>query len=145
MDLFELDYGDLIRPDFQIRHGLGWAQCTNYTSEILIVYGPKHHHEGSIFDTSPYILRPGTTTPGGWDCKGFLLPCDRSLRLWRRRREGPRAVKFWNYRRFWVKSLDRETYEAPWHNGLFEPSQINWAIPNFTYAQIADRTSRALR
>lgn len=30
------------------------------------------------------------------------------------------------------KSLDADTYRCPWNNGIFEPSQINWAIPNFS-------------
>lgn len=42
MRLFELDYGDLIRPPFRILCGRGGGQCTNQTQEHLIVYGPKH-------------------------------------------------------------------------------------------------------
>jgi hypothetical protein len=139
MQLFNLDYGDLVRPDFRILPDWGWAQCTNHTSELLVVYGPKHRDEQSIFDTSPYVLPPGGTTPDRWDCKGFLLPSDRILRSWRRHRRGPVAIKFWNYRRFWVRNLDAKTYVGPWNNGVFEPSQINWAIPNFTYDQIRGR------
>jgi hypothetical protein len=139
MKLFNLDYGDLIRPAFRIVTSRGWAQCTNRTAEILIVYGPKHRDERSIFDTSPYVLMPGKTTPDRWDCKGYLLPSDRIVRFWGRRRRGPLAIKFWNRRRFWVRNLNAETYENPWHNGVFEPSQINWAIPNFSYRQIEAR------
>jgi len=139
MKLFNLDYGDLIRPTFRIVTGKGWAQCTNQTNEFLVVYGPKHGGEQSIFDTSPYVLPPGATTPDRWDCKGYLLPSDRLVRSRWRRRRGPLAIKFWNGRRFWVRSLKADTYENPWHNGAFEPSQIKWAIPNFTYDQIKGR------
>ena len=139
MLLFKLDYGDLLRPPFRILRGRGWGQCTNQTQEHLIVYGPKHEREPSIFDTSPYVLPPGVTTPDEWDCEGFLVPSDRMLQCWRSRRQGPLAVKFWNFRRFWVKSLDAGTYRCSWNNGVFEPSQINWAIPNFLYRDIMAR------
>jgi len=139
MLLFDLDYGDLIRPPFRILRGRGWGQCMNQTGEYLIVYGPKHENERSIFDTSPYVLPPDATTPDAWDCEGFMLPSDRTLRRWRNRRRGPLAVKFWNFRHFSVKSLDAKTYFCPWDNGVYEPSQINWAIPNFSYHDILDR------
>ncbi len=139
MVLFELNYGDLIRPDFQILPSRGWGQCTNSTDEHLIVYGPKHPIERSIFDTSPYVLPPGATTPDLWDCDGFLVPADRLIRRWRRIRRGPLAVKFWNFRRFSVWCIDATTYGCSWDNGTFEPSQINWAIPNFSYNEILSR------
>jgi hypothetical protein len=145
MKLLRLDYGDLIRPAFRILPDSGWAQCTNNTEGILMVYGPKHRDEYSVFDTSPYILPPGATTPTNWDCKGFLVPSDRSLRCWWRRRQGPLAIKFWNFRRFWVRNVDAETYESSINNGVFEPSQINWAIPNLAYNQIQDRVGSELR
>ncbi|MGA2185639.1 MAG: hypothetical protein ABSH47_21685 [Bryobacteraceae bacterium] len=139
MLLFDLDYGDLIRPPFRILRGRGWGQCTNQTEEYLIVYGPKHDREGSIFDTSPYVLPPGTTTPDRWDCEGFLVPSDRIVQRWRGRRYGPLAIKFWNFRHFCVRGLGADTYCCPWNNGVFEPSQINWAIPNFSYQDIVSR------
>lgn len=104
------------------------------------MYGPKHSAERSIFDTSPYVLPPDATTPDGWDCDGFLVPSDRLIRRrWRRSRRGPLAVKFWNYRRFSVWSTEAQTYGCSWDNGIFLPSQINWAIPNFSYQDIARR------
>lgn len=140
MDLFPLNYGDLIRPPYRILPNRGWGQCTNHTTEYLVVYGPKDKTENSIFDTSPYILPPGRTTPDHWDCDGFLLPSDRVLqRRWRNSKQGPFAVKFWNLRRFWVAAVDDHTYECPWDNGIFEASQINWAIPNLSYQQILVR------
>jgi hypothetical protein len=141
MVLFELDYGDLIRPDFRILPSKGWGQCTNNTGELLIVYGQKHPCEYSIFDNSPYILAPGTTTPDHWDCDGFFLPSDRKLRLPRGTRTGPLAIKFWNFRHFPVLSANPETYKCSWANGIYAPSQINWAIPNFSYATILNRAS----
>ena len=139
MLLFELDYGDLFRPPFRILCGRGWGQCTNQTEEHLIVYGPKHDRERSIFDTSPYVLPPGATTPDSWDCEGFLLPSDRMLQRWWGHRRGPLAIKFWNYRHFWVKGVGAGAYRCPWDNGVFEPSQINWAIPDFSYQEILGR------
>jgi hypothetical protein len=139
MRLFDLDYGDLIRPPFRILRGRAWGQCTNQTGENLVVYGPKHEQERSIFDTSPYLLPPGATTPDFWDCEGFLLPSDRMLQGWRRSRRGPLAIKFWNFRHFWVKNIDFGAYRCPWNNGVFESSQINWAIPNFSYQDIQGR------
>lgn len=139
MALLALDYGDLIRPPFRILSSRGWGQCTNNTKDLLIVYGPKHQHDHSIFDTSPYILEPGSTTPYKWDCDGFFLPNDRNLRFWRSERAGPLAIKFWNFRRFAVSSTNLETYQCFWPNGVFAPSQINWAIPNFSYEDIVGR------
>jgi hypothetical protein len=136
---FPLDYGELIRPVFKIVPDSGWAQGTNETDDILIVYGPKHPDETSIFDTTPYVLPPGATTPDRWDCKGFYVPADRRLFCWRRFNAGPLAVKFWNYRRFRVRAQDTYTYAGSWHNGAFQPSQINWAIPNLTYHDIRER------
>lgn len=143
MILLDLDYGDLLRPPFRILPGRGWGQCTNDTREILIVYGPKHKAERSIFDTSPYILDSGSTTPDRWDCDGFFLPADRTIWLRRRRRSGPLAIKFWNRRRFSVSNFDSTTYRCSWPNGVFEPSQINWAIPNFSHEDIVKRVDRS--
>lgn len=49
MQLFDLDYGDLIRPPFRILRGRAWGQCTNQTEEHLVVYGPKNERERSNF------------------------------------------------------------------------------------------------
>src|SRR5579862_9322830 len=117
MILFRLDYGDLLRPEFRILPSRGWGQCTNLTREFLIVYGPKHPEERSIFDTSPFILPPGATTPDHWDCDGFFLPADRTLLQWRRSVRGPRAIKFWNFRRFVVRDADDSAYRCSWING----------------------------
>lgn len=139
MIVFDLDYGELIRPPFQILSGRGWGQCINATNEYLIVYGSKHERERSIFDTSPYVLPPGNTTPDRWDCEGFFVPSDRKLRQWRKARNGPLAVKFWNFRRFRVELAAAGAYRCPWDNGVFQPSQINWAIPNLSYPEILSR------
>ena len=72
MVLFPINYGDLIRPPFRILPSRGWGQCTNTTRELLVVYGPKHQCERSVFDTSSYVLPPGRTTPDNWDCDGIL-------------------------------------------------------------------------
>ena len=139
MTLFKLDYGDLLRPTYRILPSRGWGQCTNLTSEFLIIYGPKNEYEQSIFDTSPYALPPGRTTPDRWDCDGFFLPSDRVIQRWGGSKNGPLAIKFWNHRRFSVRNGADKTYRASWDNGIFLPSQINWAIPNFTYRDILGR------
>ncbi len=139
MALFPLDYGDLLRPPYTILSSRGWGQCTNLTDEYLVVYGPKHVEERSIFDTSPYLLPPGRTTPDGWDCDGFFVPSDRAVPRWRGERRGPLALKFWNRRRFSVWKAGEGGYRCSWANGVFEPSQINWAIPNLSYGDIASR------
>ena len=118
-------------------------QCTNETDEYLVVYGPKHRDEPSIFDTSPYVLPPSKTTPDAWDCEGFLVPSDRLLRRREKLKSGPLAVKFWDFRRFWVKKVANDTYRCSWDNGVFEPSQINWAIPNFPYQTILGRVRQS--
>jgi hypothetical protein len=138
MLLFDLDYGEMLRPPFRILPSRGWGQCTNETDELLLVYGPKHVSDGSVFDNSPYILLPGKTTPERWDCDGFFVPSDRMFRRWRRNQTGPVAVKFWNFRRFTVRRASN-TYICSWHNGVFEPSQINWAIPNLSLVEIHRR------
>lgn len=143
MEMLALDYGDLLRPEFEILTGRGWGQCTNATGEYLIVYGPKHRTDRSIFDTSPYVLPAGATTPDCWDCDGLFLPNDRALRTWRRTRHGPLAVKFWDFRRFLARREAAATYSCSWNNGVFEPSQINWAIPNLSYSQILLRIADA--
>jgi len=49
------------------------------------------------------------------------------------------AVKFWDFRRFWVKGLNADTYASSWNNGLFEPGQVNWPIPRMQYGEIGAR------
>lgn len=140
MQLLNLDYGDLLRPEFMILPSRGWGQCTNLLGEYLIVYGPKHPEETSIFDTSPYVLPPGLTTPEHWDCDGFFLPADRLVQSrWRRLRRGPLAIKFRDYRKVSVSAGEDGVYRCPWADGIYEPSQINWAIPNLDYAVISAR------
>jgi hypothetical protein len=67
------------------------------------------------------------------------VPSDRLLRRWGRLKRGPLAVKFWNFRRFRVRKASSNIYRSSWDNGIFEPSQINWAIPNFPYQTILGR------
>jgi hypothetical protein len=143
MAVLDLDYGDLVRPDYRILNGRGWGQCTNSTGEILIVYGPKHTSDMSVCDTTPYVLPSGATTPDNWDCDGFLLPSDRLIRLWRGTRGGPLAIKFRDFRGFTVRRIGPAIYQAPWNNGVFEPSQINWAIPNLSYDLICRRLEKS--
>jgi hypothetical protein len=138
MQVFKLNYGDLIRPPYRILGSRGWGQGTNLTEEFLVVYGPKHQNDPSICDTTPYVLAPRAVTPDDWDCDGFFLPADRILRIHRKSLHGPRAIKFWNFRRFSV-SADGTGYRCSRPNGTFEPSKINWAIPNFTYAEVLQR------
>ena len=141
MELFVLDYGEMLRPPFRILPDRGWGQCTNETGEILLVYGPKHPQDRSIFDNSPYVLPPGDTTPERWDCDGFFVPSDRTLKRRGRLQSGQLAVKFWNFRHFTVR-CEAHTYACSWHNGVLEPSQINWAIPNISFVELHRRLRR---
>ena len=136
MALFRIDYGDLLRPPYRILPSRDWGQCANLTDEYIVVYGPKHIEERSIFDTSPYVLPPGRKTPDGWDCDGFFVPSDRWRNRWHGARRGPLAVKFWNSRRFSVWKVGESAYRCSWAHGVFEPSQVNWAIPNFAYSDV---------
>jgi hypothetical protein len=102
------------------------------------VYGPKHVNDRSIFDNSPYVLPPGSTTPDRRDCDGFFVPSDRTFARWLRSQAGPLAVKFWDYRRFTVRRAG-DAYSARWHDGVLQPSQVNWAIPNLSLAEIDGR------
>src|SRR5258708_32608155 len=80
MVIFELDYGDLMRPDFEIVYqAAAWA-AHERTGEYLIGYGPRHQKERSIFDTPPYVLPPAATTQDRWDFDGFLVSSDRLIR-----------------------------------------------------------------
>ena len=145
MVLLQLDYGDLTRPSFTLRRERWWSQATNHTPEILIVYGPKHETDRSVFDTSPYVLKPGCTTPDAWDCKGFFVPADRRIQPpWGRSRPGPVAAKYWDFRSFSVQLHGETTYACPWTNGIYQPSQINWALPNLLYDEIVVRVRAAL-
>lgn len=139
MKLFPIDYGELLRPDFRIVESRGWGQCSNETDELLVVYGPKHPRERSIFDNSPYVLPPHSTTPDRWDCDGFFVPVDLAIRSRWRAISGPLAVKFWDYRRFSVRWHAAGGYASSWHNGIRLPSQINWAIPNLRQEEIRAR------
>ena len=132
-ELFEIKYGDLIRPEYRILPSRGWGQCTNRTTEYLIVYGPKHEAERSIFDTSPYVLPPGATTPNFWDCDGFLLPRDRAIRRWRGLRRGPLALKFWNHRHFSVWGVDAETYHCSWTTASLSRARSTGRSPTFRF------------
>lgn len=61
MILFDLDYGELLRPPFEILRDRGRGQRTNASGKPLLVYGPKHERDQSIFDTSLYVLNPRLT------------------------------------------------------------------------------------
>ena len=44
-----------------------------------------------------------------------------------------------------VSQVNEIAYRCSWSNGVFEPSQINWAIPDFSYQQILERIERRTR
>jgi len=145
MILFPINYGELLRAEFTRLTSRTWGQCTNATDELLIVYGPKHERENSIFDTSPYLLEPGNTTPAHWDCDGFFVPANRAVLRRRQAQKGPLAIKFWDFRHFRVRKHGHSVYQSGWDNGSFEPSQINWAIPVLSYEEILKRAESLTR
>jgi hypothetical protein len=145
MILVEFDYGDFLRAKFTINPEWGWGQGLNATSEMLIVYGPKHPKDRSIFDTSPYFLPPDCQTPRGWDCNGFFVPSDRLAVQKRSTITGPLAIKYWDFRKFTVTVAGSNGYLCPYNNGAFPPSAINWPIPNVPYAALVRRYERQCR
>jgi hypothetical protein len=144
MLLVEFDYGDFLRAEFIINPERSWSQCTNATKELLIVYGPKHEKDRSIFDVSPYFLLPGFTTPRKWDCNGFFVPADRSAVQRFSTRAGPLAIKYWDFRRFTVSMVSTGGYRCLYNNGAFPPAGINWPIPNLPYSALNRLYQRSL-
>lgn len=136
MTLVEFDYGDFLRAEFTINPEWGWSQGSNAMEELLVVYGPKHLEDRSIFDTSPYFLPPGCQTPRDWDCNGFFVPSDRLAVQRLSTLSGPLAIKYWDFRRFTVTMAGPNGYRCSYNNGALPPSAVNWPIPNLHYAAL---------
>jgi hypothetical protein len=136
MILVDFDYGDFLRAEFTVNPERGWGQGANATDEVLIVYGPKHPKDRSVFDTSPYFLPPGCETPRYWDCNGFFVPSERFAVQKLSTLAGPLAIKYWDFRHFTVTMAGANGYRCPYNNGSFPPSAVNWPIPNLPYATL---------
>lgn len=109
------------------RAGFGWGQCTNFTDEILLVYGPQI--PGSIYDNSLYCLPPGWTTPNDWDCDGFFIPDDRIANQAFSKLYGPLAIKYIDGIHFAVTKSAPNEYRCFGNQGAFRPGEVNWQIP----------------
>jgi hypothetical protein len=121
------------------------GQCTNNTGEAILVYGPKHPSDTSRFETSLYRLRPGITTPNGWDCDGFFVPNDRIASQAATNVQGPCAIKYFSVFS-WTVTKNGNNYNCPLNQGLFKPSEVCcpsnyptcvcWRIPNLPQSSI---------
>jgi len=139
MKLMELDHGDFGPVAPEVMGGPRWGQCINLTDEILIVYGPNSPKDPSHYGNSMYFLPPGCTTPDNWDCDGFYVPNDRVAKQRFSKKQGPLAIKFWDLRHFTVAKSAPDEYKCYDNNGAFKQGEINWAVPNLSYAEVVRR------
>jgi hypothetical protein len=109
------------------RAGLGWGQCTNYTGETLLVYGPKS--PGSVYDDTIYCLPSGYNTPDNWDCDGFFVPADRIADQFFSKLQGPLAIKYYDFMHFVITSNAAGEYQCGGNVGAYRAGEINWQIP----------------
>jgi hypothetical protein len=114
----------------------GWAQCRNATGEPLFVYGARDDDDPSTFDTSLYVLPAASATPDRWDCKGILIPKDKRGRQLLNTIDGPAALKYLDFRRFTITLKNAGTYRCALNNGVFRAGDINWPVPQISYADL---------
>lgn len=114
-----------------------WLYCRvhNQTNEPLFIYGPRHPSDETTLPTSLFVLPTGVRTPGGWDCKGILIPSDRAVLqaedlIW-----GPVALKYRDMRRISVQLVGTH-YHCARSNGIREVGGIDFAVPEMSYEQV---------
>lgn len=114
-----------------------WLYCRvhNSTEHPLFVYGPRHESEQTTLPTSLFILPAGSSTPKRWDCKGFLVPSDRTAIQGSSAIRGPVALKYCDMRRITVTEGGNH-YRCPPSNGIMPPGQIDFAIPLIPYQDL---------
>ncbi|AQR95229.1 hypothetical protein [Clostridium saccharoperbutylacetonicum] len=110
------------------------AIITNSTSETLVVFGPIRETEGGNYENSWYVLHPGKTTPGNWQCDGIYVPKDREFKQMNGQiTQGPIAIKYGSLIPVTITQAGKQYSEKDHHNeGIFHSTEINWDIPNFT-------------
>jgi hypothetical protein len=107
----------------------------NCTSEPLFIYGPRHPSDVSALPTSLFLLPPGQETPKLWDCKGLLIPSDRSVLNGGTFIVGPVALKYRDMRRIHVR-MDNGVYRCPRSNGLLPIEHVEFVAPTFSHAAL---------
>jgi hypothetical protein len=137
------------------------GKCTNSTKETITVYGGKHPNQPAPYSESRFVLKPGASTPDGWDCDGFFVPKDRTLhqRIGSNPR-GPLAVKFIGAQGDFVVTQNDDQYrtdkpdfwtyspedsdcanavlieDAPIIGDIPNPRKVCWPIPDIAQSQV---------
>ena len=109
----------------------------NCCDQPIFIYGPRHPSERTTLPTSLFVLPAGDFTPKRWDCKGVLIPSDRSTVQGSSVIHGPIALKYRDLRRITITEEDGR-YLCPRSNGIKEPGQIDFAIPLASYQDLID-------
>jgi hypothetical protein len=112
-----------------------YCRIENHAGEPFFVYGARHLSETTTIPTSLFVLHPGQSTPGCWDCKGILIPSDRIAVNGKSAIRGPVAMKYRDMRRITITITDGK-YQCPQCNGILTPGQIDFAIPAAPYQEL---------
>jgi hypothetical protein len=114
-----------------------WMYCRlrNESHESLFIYGPRHPTEATAISTSLFILHPGQSTPSQWDCKGVLIPRDRTAVQGLNIVAGPVALKYHDLRRVTIGIVDG-AYQCPRCNGILKTGQTGWPVPVAHYQEL---------
>jgi hypothetical protein len=114
-----------------------WLYCRvrNACEQPIFVYGPRHSFDQTTLPTSLFVLPAGDFTPKRWDCKGVLIPSDRSLIQGSTIIRGPVALKYRDMRRIRITEAAGQ-YKCPRSNGIMEPGQIDFAVPTMPYLEL---------
>lgn len=114
-----------------------WLYCRvhNDCDEPLFVYGPRHSLDETTLPTSLFLLPAGSSTPKRWDCKGILIPSDRSVDQGPITFHGPVALKYWDMRRIRV-TVSLGHYHCARSNGRLGPGLLDFAVPHNGYKEL---------
>jgi len=122
---------------------LPWIYCKieNGTSEPIFVYGPRHSSVESSLPTSLFMLRAGHATPDRWDCKGLLIPADRTALNGTTVNAGPIALKYRDFRRVRI-GLKDGVYQCPRSNGVLPSGHVEFVTKEWTHAALLSWSRR---
>ena len=114
-----------------------WLYCRvhNGSDRPIFVYGPRHRSDETTLPTSLFILPAGASTPKRWDCKGILIPSDRTVAQGSTIIDGPVALKYRDMRRVTITEAEGH-YQCPNSNGVLESEQMDFAIPLMPYHEL---------
>lgn len=120
-----------------------WLYCRvhNCSDQSIFVYGPRHPSDDTKLPTSLFVLSAGTSTPKRWDCKGILIPIDRTVAQGSTVVCGPVALKYRDMRRIRVTE-GRGQYRCPLSNGILKADQIDCTVPLVPYEALLDLPRR---